>query len=138
VGIIVVCYCCIQLHIPITFLTIVEFIIMLFVSLAILYSFWFMVMTITLWHSNLENLANLLYDTNHITRFPPEMYKGASTLLLIILFPLTFIMVTPTKILLEKATLPDVLWPLFFALIMFWGSRKFWLFALRYYTSASG
>lgn len=138
VGLITVGYLLFIMGVAVTPLTILTFIIMDFVSIVILYSFWFIVMTLTIWFTNLENLSNLLYDTNHTTRFPPEMYRGASIVLFVLLFPLTFILVTPAKVLLQKATPYDLILPIILATAMFSLSRKFWRFALRSYTSASG
>ncbi len=137
VGLLFVSYMLSQMHITLSFLTIGGFIVLFILSLIILYSFWFFVMTLTLWFTNLENLVNLLYEINHITRFPPEMYKGASIFLFITLFPLTLVIISPAKVLLQKILLGDIIWPIICSMMLFVVSRQFWKFALRYYTSAS-
>jgi ABC-2 type transport system permease protein len=66
------------------------------------------------------------------------MYKGASIFLFFALFPLTLVVVTPIKVLLQKASVNDIVWLVVCAISLFIISRKFWQFALRSYTSASG
>ncbi len=127
-----------QMHATITPIVIISFIMVLLLSILIIYSFWFLIITVTVWFTNLSNLADLLFQLGGITKYPQEMYKGVSVFLFLTLFPLTLVVVTPAKALLQKMLLGDVVWPLFFAVVMFVAARKFWQYALRSYTSASG
>ncbi len=127
-----------QMHAVITPILIIICALLVVLSVLIIYSFWFLVMTLTLWFTKLSNLMDLLYEIKGITKFPQEVYKGASIYLLVALFPLTLVVVVPAKALLQKMLLGDVVWPLFFAVVMFVAARKFWQYALRSYTSASG
>lgn len=127
-----------QMQVTVTFMTVLTFILFLFVSVIIIYSLWLSVMTLTLWFSKLSNLVDLLYELNGIAKFPQEIYKGIGTVILFGLFPLTLIIVSPTKALLQKMLLGDMLLPVIFAVGLFWFARRFWQFALRSYTSASG
>jgi ABC-2 type transport system permease protein len=127
-----------QLHIPITIVSILGFFALLAVSITIIYSLWMLVITITIWFTNLVNLVDLMYDINGVSRFPQEMFKSVSVFLLIAVFPLTLVVITPVKFLLHKMFVGDIVAPVVAAIGMFILSRFFWKFALRFYTSASG
>lgn len=131
-------YVLMQMHIVFSLQFFFHFIMLLLMSLLLLYSFWFFVMTFTIWFTRLSNLIDLLYQINGIMRYPQEMYKSISPVVFLILFPLTFIIVSPAKALLHTVIAGDILWPLLFSLLFFFISRYFWRFALRFYTSASG
>jgi ABC-2 type transport system permease protein len=119
-------------------LLILWFMLLTIFSVTIMYSFWLTLMTIAIWFTHLDNLKELLLQMNQISRFPQEMYKGASIFLFFALFPLTLVVVTPIKVLLQKASVNDIVWLVVCAISLFIISRKFWQFALRSYTSASG
>lgn len=126
------------MHIQITFLSTLYFIIFLICGITIMYAVWFMVLTITIWFTNLSNLVDFMYSVNVITKYPQQMYKGFSEYLFIALFPLTLAVVVPIKGILQKILLGDVLALMVSAVVLFFISRAFWKFALRFYTSASG
>lgn len=127
-----------RMHVSFSLVSVLSFILFVILSVMIMYSLWFSVMTLTLWFTKLSNLADLLYELNGIARFPREIYKGVGMYMLIFLFPLTVVIVSPAKALLQKMLLGDILWPIILAVLLFWFSRKFWQYALRSYTSASG
>lgn len=58
--------------------------------------------------------------------------------LFVFLLPLTLVITTPAKVLLQRLDITTLL--IFFGLaaLLVTLSRKFWKFALRYYTSANG
>lgn len=127
-----------SLHIIITPLIFVSAVLLIIFSVIIIFSVWMLVMTLTIWFPKLSNLTELLYSVNNIAKFPQEVYRGASIYLFFTLLPLTVVVVTPVKVLLQKALTGDILLFIVLSLVMFLLSRFFWQFALRYYTSASG
>lgn len=131
-------YLVISRHIAVTPLIIIGTLLLIFFSIMIIYSVWMLVMTLTIWFPKLSNLTDLMYQVNQITKFPQKIYQGASIYLFFTLLPLTLVIVTPTKFLLQKAFTGDVLLLASFAIGLFFASRLFWRFALRFYTSASG
>ncbi|HZE87311.1 MAG TPA: ABC-2 family transporter protein [Methylomirabilota bacterium] len=131
-------YVLFTMRVIVTPLVLLGFIVLVVFSVMIIYSFWMLIMTLTIWFPKLSNLADLLYQINQISKFPQEIYKGASLYLLILLFPLTVVIVTPAKEILQKVLVGDVIGFIACALMLFIVSRRFWRFALRFYTSASG
>ena len=123
--------------IRITIISVLVFFIFLFLGVLLLYSLWFGVATLLLWFPRLSNLMELMYTVAGLTRYPGEMYKNASEYLFLFLLPLTLIVSTPVKFLVWRASGMDLMFLIFFAVMLFLASRKFWVFALRFYTSAS-
>jgi len=110
----------------------------LFLSVIILYSLWLMIMTLTVWYTKLSNLVDFLYEAHNVAKYPQEIYHGLNFVTYLVIFPLTLVVVIPTKALLQKVLLGDLLWPVITAVVLFYVARNFWKFALRSYTSASG
>jgi ABC-2 type transport system permease protein len=127
-----------KMQISITPILVFVFMGLMIFSVMIIYSVWMLVMTLTIWFPRLSNLTDLLYEVNQVSKFPQEIYRGASIYLLFILFPLTVIVVTPVKFFLQKALVSDLVVLPCIAFGVFFASRFFWRFALRFYTSASG
>lgn len=123
------------IHVPI--LVFVGFLFFLFTGILLLYSMWFIASTITIWFPRLTNIVDVMYTISSISRFPREVYQQLSWYIFLFLAPLTFIIVTPVRTLLQDATLGDSAGLIAFSIALFVISRKFWRFALRYYTSAS-
>ena len=109
----------------------------LIAGVLLLYSVWFLAATITIWYPRLTNIVDVMYTFSSISRFPREMYQQLSWYIFLFLLQLTFIIVTPVRVLVGKLTPADTIGLVSFAAILFFLSRKFWKFALRFYTSAS-
>jgi ABC-2 type transport system permease protein len=137
-GICVLTYMLMQIHAHISPLQGISFFFLLIFGILLQYSIWFSVLTITIWLTTLSNLSDLLYNTNDLIRFPAEMFRQGKEFLYFIIFPFTLIVIVPVKVLLQKVTFLDIFCLLFFASTFFYLSRKFFTFALRFYTSASG
>jgi ABC-2 type transport system permease protein len=134
---VVVCFYVFQLlHLSMTLPQLLSFFIFAFFGLMMVYSLWYIVMTLSIWNTQLSNLVDLMYHMNDLSRFPPQMYNVVRNYLFFII-PYTFIIVSPLKVLLRKVTVYDAAGLIFFAFFLFYFSRRFWQFALRYYTSAS-
>ncbi len=123
-------------HIVISLVQYIEFFGLSVFGLLIIYSIWFSVMTITVWSPRLSNLIDLLSHFNDLARFPPKMYDFLREYALLVL-PYTLIVVLPVKTLIKNITVFEVVELIMISLVFFWCSRKFWRFALRFYTSAS-
>ena len=127
-----------RMDIVLTIVDVAKFMLLVFVSVGIMYSFWMLIMTLLLWFSNLSNLVSLLYEVNNISKYPQELYRGFGVAFLIVLFPLTLVVTMPAKALLQQLSWTEMLLPIGVVLVMLFAARKFWKFALHFYTSASG
>lgn len=127
-----------QMHVPITFGTILLFFALMICGIAVMYGVWFMFLTCLIWWTNLSNLVSILYEINGLTRYPGQMFKSISGLLFYSIFPLTLVITTPTQVIANKFNLTNIILVAIFAVFFVFLSRIFWRFALRFYTSASG
>lgn len=106
-------------------------------GLIFLYSISYLLLTLTMWYTSLSNLVGLMYEINGLTRFPPEIFTKFKSIVVFIVFPLTLVVSVPSKVFIEKLTIQDSLFVLFFAGFFLLCTRIFWQYALRSYTSAS-
>ncbi len=128
----------VQSNAVVSFLSFLSFFILAIIGLILLYACWFLVMTLTVWLPDIYNLDEILYSTDALTRYPPQILNAMKILVFYLFFPFTLVVSTPTKALLHKLSVLDVVILVGFACGLLFISRKFWKFALRYYTSASG
>ena len=126
-----------KLNITFTWNQLIFSLVFLGFGLILLYALWMLVVTLTLKFTRLSNLVELMFSITGVSRFPREMFQSTSEFVFLLVLPLTFIIVTPTKALLARATYVDILGLLLLTCFFFYLSRKFWQFALRFYTSAS-
>ena len=116
---------------------IVSFIVLLAVGVMLLYTIWFLFISLLIWYPNLSNLVEILYTINGFARYPSEMIKNIGSLPLLIFLPLALIVSTPVKALLQKNAWGDIFLLVGIFVVLFSFSRVWWKRALRSYTSAS-
>lgn len=112
-------------------------ILLLGVSLAILYSLWFLLATTSIWFVKTWNATEVLRATLTAGRYPITAYPQTLRVLFTVVVPVAFLTTVPAEAILGR---PSWAWLLagtgmaagFLAL-----SRAFWRFALRFHTSAS-
>ena len=109
----------------------------LFCSIVILYCLWFLISTTTIWFVKTWNAIEVLRSFLYIGRFPLNSFSFSLRLFFSIFVPIAFITTIPSEVFLGLATLWEILLEIIISGIFFIVSRKFWLFALKYYTSAS-
>lgn len=115
----------------------IGFLILVGCGLVLIYSIWFLLATIIIWFPRLTNLVAFLFNISGISRYPPEIVKELNTFTFIFFLPLVIFVSTPTKALLNRFSYGDGFILVFLMTLFLLASRKFWKFALRYYTSAS-
>ena len=106
-------------------------------GIIILYAVWYLVMTLIIWFPDVYNMVELLFAVDTLSRYPPQVLWTMRVAAFFIFFPMTLIVSVPTKVLLHTVTAVDMTILMGFAVVLFYLSKIFWLFALRYYTSAS-
>ena len=113
------------------------FLITLFCSIVILYSLWFLISTTTIWFVKTWNATEVLRSFLYIGRFPLNSFSFSLRIFFSIFVPIAFITTIPSETFLGLAQIWKILLELIVTGIFFVVSRRFWLFALKYYTSAS-
>ena len=109
----------------------------LFCSIGILYSLWFLISTTTIWFVKTWNATEVLRSFLYIGRFPLNSFSFSLRIFFSIFIPIAFITTIPSKVFLGFSQIWEILIELVVSGIFLVVSRKFWFFALKYYTSAS-
>ena len=106
-------------------------------SIAILYSLWFLISTTTIWFVKTWNATEVLRSFLYIGRFPINSFSFSLRIFFSIFIPIAFITTIPSEVFLGLAQLWKIFLELMVSGIFLVFSRRFWFFALKFYTSAS-
>ncbi|KZR80125.1 hypothetical protein PMIT1342_02072 [Prochlorococcus marinus str. MIT 1342] len=117
--------------------TVLGAVLMLCVGGVILYALWFVIAATSIWFVKTWNATEVLRAVLASGRFPVSAYPPTLRLVFTLVLPVAFLTTVPAEVILGRAAMPMLALGMFLAVIFFVGSRAFWLFALRYYTSAS-
>ena len=106
-------------------------------SICILYSLWFFISTTTIWFVKTWNATEVLRSFLYIGRFPLSSFSLTLQIFFSIFIPIAFITAIPSEVFLGMAQTWEILLEVLICVIFLLSSRKFWFYALRFYTSAS-
>mgnify|MGYP001159473180 CR=1 FL=1 len=124
-----------QINLNLNFLTLAF--ITIICSIGILYSLWFFISTTTIWFVKTWNATEVLRSFLYIGRFPLNSFSFTLRIFFSIFIPIAFITTIPSEVFLGNIQLWKILLEVIVAIVFLITSRKFWLYALRFYTSAS-
>ena len=106
-------------------------------SIIILYSLWFFISTTTIWFVKTWNATEVLRSFLYIGRFPLNSFSFSLRIFFSVFIPIAFITTIPSEVFLGISELWKILLEIIVAMVFLITSRKFWLFALKFYSSAS-
>ena len=106
-------------------------------SILILYSLWFLISTTTIWFIKTWNATEVLRSFLYVGRFPLNSFSFSLRIFFSIFIPIAFITTIPSEVLLGLAQAWKIFLEILISVIFITVSRRFWLFALKYYSSAS-
>ena len=124
-----------QINVNLSFLTLS--LITLTCSICILYSLWFFISTTTIWFVKTWNATEVLRSFLYIGRFPLNSFSFSLRIFFSVFIPIAFITTIPSEVFLGLSQLWKILLEVVVAILFLLTSRKFWLFALKFYSSAS-
>ena len=124
-----------EINLNLTFLTLC--LTTLICSISILYSLWFFISTTTIWFVKTWNATEVLRSFLYLGRFPLSSFSFSLRIFFSVFIPIAFITTIPSEVFLGLSQLWEILLAVMVAIIFLITSRKFWLFALKYYSSAS-
>tara|TARA_B100000963_G_scaffold20828_1_gene15747 strand:+ start:4146 stop:4940 length:795 start_codon:yes stop_codon:yes gene_type:complete len=136
-GLIVIIYCFYLNNISFTYSSICLLLLTLFCSISILYSLWFLISTTTIWFVKTWNATEVLRSFLYIGRFPMNSFSFPLRVFFSTIVPITFITTIPSEVILGISDSWKIFLEIVVAILFLTISRKFWFFALRFYTSAS-
>ena len=111
--------------------------VLLLCAVAILYSLWFLLAGLSIWFVKVWNATEVLRSTLVAGRYPLQAYPAGLRWLFTLVLPVAFLTTVPAEALLGRAQGHWVAGSLLAALLCLVGTRLFWRWALRHYTSAS-
>ena len=109
----------------------------LFCSIVILYSLWFLISTTTIWFVKTWNATEVLRSFLYLGRFPLNSFSFSLRIFFSIFIPIAFITSIPSEVFLGISKSWEICLEVIVAVVFLYTSRKFWLFALKFYSSAS-
>ncbi len=136
-GVCLMFYCIKINQIQLSFNFLILCLITITCSICILYSLWFFISTTTIWFVKTWNATEVLRSFLYIGRFPISSFSFSLRLFFSIIIPIAFITTIPSEVLLGFSQLWKIILEICITLIFLITSRRFWLFALKYYSSAS-
>ena len=122
-------------QLPISLVSVLLYIFLMMFAILASYSIWFISSTITFWSPRLDNMIGLLFSLAGLMRYPSNVMQRFGETFVLFITPLIFVITPATRALIGKATLPEMIWLVGCACLLFLVSRKFWHYALRSYTS---
>ena len=136
-GIIVLSYCFYLNNIIFDIWSFILLIITLICSISILYSMWFLISTTTIWFVKTWNATEVLRSFLYMGRFPMDSFSFSLRIFFSTIIPITFITTIPSEVLLGLSPAWKIFLEVLVSMTFLIFSRRFWKFALRFYTSAS-
>ena len=136
-GLFVLIYCFHLNNISFTPISLLLLVTTLICSVSILYSLWFLISTTTIWFVKTWNATEVLRSFLYIGRFPINSFSFTLRIFFSTFIPITFITTIPSEVILGISPVWKIILEILVATIFIIFSRKFWQFALRFYTSAS-
>ena len=109
----------------------------LFCSICILYSLWFLISTTTIWFVKTWNATEVLRSFLYVGRYPLNSFSFSLRIFFSVFVPIAFITTIPSQVFLGVAQIWEILIELVVSGLFLIVSIRFWLYDLKYYTSAS-
>lgn len=106
-------------------------------GLAVVYSLWLFLVTLTFWFVKIDNIEQLVWQAFESGRYPIEIYPAWLRGALTYVIPVAFIITVPAQALAGRLAPSFALVALLVAAAMLLLSSAFWRFGLKYYTGAS-
>ena len=136
-GLFVLIYCFYLNNISFSIWSFGLLVITLICSISILYSLWFLISTTTIWFVKTWNATEVLRSFLYMGRFPMDSFSFSLRIFFSTVIPITFITTIPSEVLLGLSPAWKIILEIMVSITFLIISRKFWIFALRFYTSAS-
>lgn len=136
-SILMIIYGVILAGIKVTFLSVLEYLILVACGLSIYYSIYLILMSTAFWFIKVENLWTLGETVFQVARTPMNIYGTAAIKVFTYVIPLVFIAHVPAETLIGLERTYEMLIGLGMTALFISVSSFFWRFATRYYTSAS-
>jgi len=138
VGVVILMRALARLHLALRFEDLAMVLLSLMAGAVILYGFWVVLGTLSIWTVKLENLMLVFYSMFEAGRWPAGLYPIWLRYSLTFLVPIAFAITVPAEAVVGRLRWQGVLEEILAAVIVFLGSRSFFNYGVRRrYTGAS-
>lgn len=124
-------------HAGATAADVLVFLPLLFAGVVIVYSFWLVLATTTIWFTRIDNIEMVFWNVFEAGRYPMDIYPRLLRRLLTYVVPLAFIITVPAGALVNKTRAWQILLALALSAASLTAASLFWRFGLRHYRGAS-
>lgn len=136
-GILASLWVVVTYHLPVTVWSFAATAVIILISVSLLYALWLLVTTCIIWSPRMANLVEIMYTISGMSRYPRRMYENTLGNFVIALVPVVILLITPVHALIGQITVPELALLFVLAVTFNIAARKFFLFALRFYTSVN-
>ena len=136
-GILVLIYCLDLNNISLNYISSLLLLLTIGCSITILYSLWFLISTTTIWFVKTWNATEVLRSFLYVGRFPLNSFSFPLRIVFSTIIPIAFITAIPSEVILGISTFWKIILEIFVSSIFLISSRRFWMHALKFYSSAS-
>jgi ABC-2 type transport system permease protein len=136
-GVLFLFYAIRLVHIALSIKVIAVYILLVLCGALISYSLWFMLITCAFWYYRIDNISDLFSRVIDIGRYPSAVFGGILKVIFYTVIPLAVITNFPAEALRGTLTISALLYAFGLTALFLFLSRRFWLFAVSNYSSAS-
>ena len=136
-GVLFLLYAIRVVHIALSAKLIAGYVALVFCGALISYSLWFMLITCAFWYYRIDNVSDLFSRVIDMGRYPSAVFGGILKVIFYTIIPLAVITNFPAEALRGTLTVAHLLYALSLTAVFLFLARRFWLFAVSHYTSAS-
>lgn len=111
------------------------FIYLCFIAIVIYYSIWFFAATLNIHFYVADNFFRVVPEIIEVSKFPPSSYPKPAEMLFSSLIPIIIMTAFPAQTILGEMTTTKILYATGLGFVFFFGSRFFWKWSLKRYTS---
>jgi ABC-type uncharacterized transport system, permease component len=106
-------------------------------GLAVLYSFWLVLITFVFWFVRIENVTQIFWALFDAGRYPLDIYPGWLRIVVTFIVPVAAITTFPAQGLAGRLSPGSLVVYALLAALSLYASSRFWQYGVRHYTSAS-
>ena len=126
-----------KMGLAVSFSSWILFMILIFLAVIAFYNLYFILAASSFWLQNIFNLNDLFAEILDVGKRTTDIFSGVAGGAVLFVIPVGLIATIPAKVLMGTVGWEILPWLLFSNLLLFVISRKFFHFAIRFYSSAS-
>lgn len=136
-GLVVLGWGLVSLQASMTAVNMASFLLMLFLGITLMYSFWLMIATVTFWVIRVGNIVLIWQSLYQAGRWPVSIYPGWLRLVLTFLVPVAFAVTIPAETFTGRSSLGLMGFAVGLTAVLFFVANRVWRWGLSNYSGAS-